>query len=244
MQVDLAGRKRKRFQFLCRLYEITDGNQGKIIDFLVMGTELGFQREEIQAIVHHLLGGGLLEWHKGFRVSIAHAGVVMVEEALENQACELVSDSLPQSEIRKAEAQQQEKGSPASKPLERFPSPPGLSWSEVTIEFISDEEIRIRTRNQAKSFHYAQIGFRNEKTGKPIKNWDFFLLLAQKKEFSWDTNLPSGTRDQAKNHISQLRKRLKEMMGIASDPFANYQEVKAYRPKFELKDSRYGGVGQ
>jgi len=127
-----------------------------------------------------------------------------------------------------------------AKSIERFPFSSGLAWSEVTIEFISDDEIRIRARDQLKTYHYAQIGFWNEKTGNPIKLWEFLLLLALDEEISWDTNISSDMSTHAKSYVYQLRKRLKEIMRIDDDPFADYRKVKAYRPRFTLKDNRYG----
>jgi hypothetical protein len=74
--------KRKRFQFLHRLYEITQGSQTLIIDVFKLGSELGFNREETNRITDYLRGEGLMKFQTSGGGAITHDGVVQVERAL------------------------------------------------------------------------------------------------------------------------------------------------------------------
>jgi len=81
----LAETKRKRFQFLNHMYEITGGSSRKFVNMFELGTELGFEQKEVSNIVQYLKGEHLVE-HKtlGGGIAITHYGVKEVEEALSN----------------------------------------------------------------------------------------------------------------------------------------------------------------
>lgn len=75
--------KKKRFEFLNSLYEITGGSKNKIVNMFELGTELGFDREETSLIVQYLAGESLVEHVTiGGGIGITHYGVKEVEEAL------------------------------------------------------------------------------------------------------------------------------------------------------------------
>lgn len=75
--------KRKRFQFLKSLYEITGGNLFASVNMWELGQELGFTRSDTDLIVQYLVGEGLVKYFTlGGGIVITHWGVVQVEEAL------------------------------------------------------------------------------------------------------------------------------------------------------------------
>lgn len=77
--------KKKRFQFLHSLYEVTEGNEQKIVNMRKLGQELRFQSSLTQSIVQYLQGEGLIETiGHGGTIRITHLGVREVEEALSN----------------------------------------------------------------------------------------------------------------------------------------------------------------
>lgn len=81
MSIDEA--RKKRFQFLKYLYDITGGNEHRYVSMWDIGQTLGFDREDTSRIVQYLSGEYLLE-HKylGGGIGITHHGVVEVENAL------------------------------------------------------------------------------------------------------------------------------------------------------------------
>ena len=119
-----------------------------------------------------------------------------------------------------------------------FPSAPDLRWEEVSMTLVSDEVIKVRARKQLSEYRFDQIGFKNEKNGKPNILWWFLRALAQKGgELSWDNAGRYGTQlnqNQVQSNVKRLRKSLREFMAIKDDPFYPYKKVKAYQTRFTL----------
>lgn len=75
--------KKKRFEFLNSLYEITGGSKNKRVNMFELGTELGFDREDTSLIAQYLAGENLMKHVTiGGGIAITHYGVKEVEEAL------------------------------------------------------------------------------------------------------------------------------------------------------------------
>lgn len=76
-------KQRKRYELLLKIYELTDGDETKILG-LETGEEL--DPKEIQSIIDYLAGEGLVKSlaDEGALLSITHRGVVEVEQALLN----------------------------------------------------------------------------------------------------------------------------------------------------------------
>lgn len=80
---DALRRKREqRFQFLGKLYEVTDGNPLRPWVDVEVGQLLGFDKPLVDMITDYLQEEGLIECTMGGGVMISHRGVVEVEEAL------------------------------------------------------------------------------------------------------------------------------------------------------------------
>jgi len=75
--------QRKRFQFLQRLYEVTEGNELASVNLWELGKELGFTHPEIDRIDDFLREEGLIKQIAyGGIVGITHEGIVEMESAL------------------------------------------------------------------------------------------------------------------------------------------------------------------
>lgn len=72
----------KRFQFLKKAYDDTDGNSLSRVMMWTVGDSLGFNRNETMKIYDYLVAEGLLEAAAlGGWMNITHAGIVEIEEA-------------------------------------------------------------------------------------------------------------------------------------------------------------------
>lgn len=72
--------KEDRIKFLNRVYELSTGQIGVIIDGEVLGNELGFDRNKSLSIYHYLNDGKLTEpMGAGMRLSITYHGIKFVE---------------------------------------------------------------------------------------------------------------------------------------------------------------------
>lgn len=83
MSNSIAKKKHDRFRFLHGLYEATDGDSLRLISESELGKELGLDFDATLAISQYLEGEGLLKTMTlGGQISITHAGIVEVEEAI------------------------------------------------------------------------------------------------------------------------------------------------------------------
>lgn len=75
--------QRKRFQFLQKLFDVTEGSEYESVNLWELGDELGFSRPETDKIDDFLKGEGLIEHiAMGGTIGITHRGIVEVESAL------------------------------------------------------------------------------------------------------------------------------------------------------------------
>lgn len=80
----VAEHRRRRLEFVTRLYEETEGRTLNVVSVDEMAAELGWSDAEASAVVEYLDAEGLIEHQMGNQASITHNGIVEVEEALEN----------------------------------------------------------------------------------------------------------------------------------------------------------------
>ena len=75
-------------------------------------------------------------------------------------------------------------------PEHRFPTPPGSSWSDVTIRFINGHEVEPRVRGQGGGvFNYAHMGMAKTNRDEPTVQWDLLRVLAEGRgELPWPQN--------------------------------------------------------
>jgi hypothetical protein len=79
-ELGVTGRQERRFRFLQRLYETTDGNTNSLVDIAELAGPLGLNLEEASNVAAYLANEGLIQgtdW-----IVVTHAGVVEVEAAL------------------------------------------------------------------------------------------------------------------------------------------------------------------
>ncbi len=128
-----------------------------------------------------------------------------------------------------------EKQTPASTPeVIPFPTPSGIQWDEVKISFIDNENVSINIKGAIIRKHYAEMGFRNKKTCKPVKSW---VILRGFSEQECLTYAPS-IKEKVEKNIQDLRKRLRACFGIQDDPIIFNH---GYKPKFKVSKSESQG---
>jgi len=67
-------------------------------------------------------------------------------------------------------------GEKTKPPMVPIAVPTGFTWPQVTLEFISDEDVRIWTVGEPVLKSYGELGFANTRDGSPTKPW---LLLRE-----------------------------------------------------------------
>lgn len=77
--------KKKRFQFLNRMYNSSGGDENKSLSMWDIGKDLDFDEKSIEIIVQYLKGEGLIEHRSiGGFIAISHWGIREIENALSN----------------------------------------------------------------------------------------------------------------------------------------------------------------
>ena len=79
--MDIAQKKKNRYEFLNKLYDVTDGDSSLIVDMWELGKEINIERRDISNIVDYLKGEYLIEpMTLGGGISITHEGILEIEE--------------------------------------------------------------------------------------------------------------------------------------------------------------------
>ncbi len=123
--------------------------------------------------------------------------------------------------------------------IKQFTLIPGLKFSEVEIVFISNDSIRITARSKSVTFHYAEIGFKdNRKVDQPNTSWELLRNFARNQGcIDKDSDTDSYLRKELPKKISNLKKQLKAIFPfIEDDPFHGYSMRKGYKAKFNIRD--------
>lgn len=77
-------KRERRAAFMRRLYEMTDGNRSRRVDYRQFGEAFGWPEIEAFAVAQYLVDEGLADWKAlGGLLGITHAGVVEVEQLLQ-----------------------------------------------------------------------------------------------------------------------------------------------------------------
>jgi hypothetical protein len=74
--------RRRRFQYLQKLYDITRGYELIDVDSVELGDQLGFTHDETDRIYDYLIGEYLIRAVASTKISITHHGIVEVEAAI------------------------------------------------------------------------------------------------------------------------------------------------------------------
>lgn len=79
--MNISEKKKIRYEFLNKLYEVTDGDSSSIVNMWELGNELKIERKDISNIVDYLKGEYLIEpMTLGGGISITHDGILEIEE--------------------------------------------------------------------------------------------------------------------------------------------------------------------
>ena len=128
-------------------------------------------------------------------------------------------------------------------PLKLFPTPPGTTWHQVSIQFISNDAAKISVGKLTKTFMFAEMGFKDHKKGdQPDSLWRTLQTVFGRSngEVAWKTDrIDPKARANLKTQVKQLRKRLQSFFGIEDDPFEPYRPIKAYKTKFKVVDESH-----
>ena len=118
-------------------------------------------------------------------------------------------------------------------PTIHFRTPPGSSWSDVSIRFMDGHTVSVQVKSEHKVCNYTQMGMANRKNGDPTKQWTLLERFADSRgEIDWHS---SHAALNVKKQKQELSKRLREFFGIEDDPIEWVKDTRGYyRCKFTI----------
>ncbi|MBI3411320.1 MAG: hypothetical protein HY040_23545 [Planctomycetes bacterium] len=118
----------------------------------------------------------------------------------------------------------------------KFPAPEGLKWSEVTIEFVSNDSLRFTARGVQKRYTYTELGFKDGRKGDlPDTSWEFLKLMAEHNgDSSKATAASQVLKHKATKKVQAINKRLKELTGLSERPISWSRGDSKYRIAFNF----------
>jgi len=110
------------------------------------------------------------------------------------------------------------------------------SWTDVKIEFISEEEVVISIADESLGGkNYRVLGFEDKRTGDPKLIWSKTLLFLARADGYlqiFDDQISEKDLGVLKKRISDLRTHLKLLFNTSQDPFYPTEYAKGYKSRF------------
>lgn len=118
-----------------------------------------------------------------------------------------------------------------------FPTPPGITWQNITIRFLSNRTVWIIAGEEREGREFSQIGLTDFRTNKPNILCLTLVTFGKFKEISWDVpGIHLRINNNLKKHISRLNKLLMHIFQIKNErPFKYYFRTKTYSPNLKVE---------
>ena len=115
----------------------------------------------------------------------------------------------------------------------RFPTPPGTRWEDISIEFTAEEVATIRCRGDiTRRVEPEHLDMKNRKNGRPTLQWTLLRSLARSHgAISWNDHDADARIKQQKR---QLSKKLMAYFGIEDAPIDWQYDDNEYRTRFSI----------
>jgi hypothetical protein len=107
-----------------------------------------------------------------------------------------------------------------------------LAWDDITIMVISDVELFIQWPNGSVTRSYELLGFKDQRTGKPITAWASMLNAAEKGQIPWTFE----TRKKVEKYAQTLRQKFRDLFPeVPGEPIPINSKKSAFEFSFHLK---------
>jgi hypothetical protein len=120
----------------------------------------------------------------------------------------------------------------ASEPSSHIPAK-RMDWEQIEISFLSEERVQIQTGSESRTLNYAEMGFEDQRNGKPNKAWRAFVALAQDRGMIRSGSRPGSRWAIAEKRVQELRRALKNWFPISTDPIPFVRGI-GYQARFRI----------
>jgi hypothetical protein len=108
-----------------------------------------------------------------------------------------------------------------------------MDWPDIQISFLSDFRVQIRSGHQTEAFNYAELGFEDNRHGKPKRAWTLLRQLAESDGMIRDGKQVQMAWPKVEKGVQEIRQFLRQYFGISSDPLP-FAEGNGYRARFQI----------
>ncbi len=116
---------------------------------------------------------------------------------------------------------------------ERFPTPPGSSWSDVQMRFIDGHTVRITVGEVVRHMTYHDMGLEVKRSKKPDVQFELLRVFAEAGgELDWKTH---GADRANQKRRERLAAALQDLFRIEGDPFEYDASLKGWRTRFSVE---------
>ena len=120
-------------------------------------------------------------------------------------------------------------------PAATFPTPAGATWKDVTLT-VGDRTLTVAVGDVVRRFAHNEIGFADRRgTGKPTGPWAVLAALAATGGVAPRPAATGKVKQSATQSLTNLRARLKAVLGIAADPLQFHRPAGEYRAAFRIR---------
>jgi len=120
---------------------------------------------------------------------------------------------------------------------QRFPTPPGTAWEQVSIVITADGDDAVVTAGSVtEPASPARMGLALARNpAKFTKEWGVLVLLSRHGRVGPED---PEARLITPKQVQRLKEKLRTFFGINEDPFKPYRQAKGYEPRFTLSRVR------
>lgn len=112
---------------------------------------------------------------------------------------------------------------------------PVNSWESVTIRFLTEREVFIRTPEDRKHMDHEAMGFIDSRRRLPDAAWMFLYELARCDGVILKEHLSDNEWQRIKKQKQLLMRGLQAVFGLQEDPFFDSREIGGYKIKINLE---------
>lgn len=119
-------------------------------------------------------------------------------------------------------------------PEHRFPTPPGTTWEQITIRFITQHQVHVQAGSETGVYEFTQMGMADtrKKPAEPDVQWQLLLDFAESGgAFTWEHSNAGRSKQKTKEKLANA---LKSFFGIGDDPFENLPNGYGWRARFTI----------
>lgn len=107
------------------------------------------------------------------------------------------------------------------------------TWDRIEIWFLSDERVRIHKDGQVETHNYDELGFGDQRNGKPNRAWELLRTLAGSHGIIREAKTAGQPWPKVEKRIQEIRKVLRTHFGIRTDPIPFVTGI-GYRACFKI----------